>query len=163
MKKRYCLYIQHHYQFKNKIVLKYIQHDILHFILKNLPTDKTYLRLEHLKLGSIPNTVKTYTKLETLILSNNQLKELPQWIDSLKHLQIIGLSNNPISSILEMVHQLPRLKCIYCSNTLIPTEERKRLRALNIEIKDQGSTQTSPKHSFTAKGSSYIVSKKRHI
>ena len=75
-------------------------------------TNITELKLIHLRLQILPESIGQLTQLRKLNLSKNRLIELPPFVMNLSHLRTLDLSYNYLTFIPEEISQLKKLEMI---------------------------------------------------
>ena len=103
--------------------LQYLVSELPEEALKNLlmkHLNGTTFALTRKKITKIPPHIfKDYTILETLDLSNNQIKTVPAGIGKLTQLKVLNLSRNKINKLNKAIGKLSLLDDVYLSHNNI--------------------------------------------
>ncbi|MGC1374599.1 MAG: COR domain-containing protein [Anaerolineales bacterium] len=68
-------------------------------------------------LTELPESLGQLTQLQSLNLSDNELKALPEWLGQLTQLQSLDLSNNRLTTLPESIGQLKQLQSLNLSHS----------------------------------------------
>ncbi len=72
-------------------------------------------------LRELPDSIGSFSRLEHLLLENNQLKVLPDTIGNLTHLRWLSLSDNPLEALPAAIGNLQELKSLRLSSAKLST------------------------------------------
>lgn len=71
------------------------------------------INLSGLNLEQLPEKVRNFTWLESLIVFGNNLKLLPDWIGELKELRELQVYQNPLEALPHSIKELTKLRLLY--------------------------------------------------
>jgi DAPkinase-like Roc (Ras of Complex) protein/Leucine Rich Repeat (LRR) protein len=96
------------------------------------------LHLEHLKLKTIPESLRNLREVEVINLWNNKIQELPEWIGELKALKAINLGSNLLRQLPQQIGELPELSVISLQNNRLESlpESLRHLPITELPIED---------------------------
>lgn len=104
---------------------------------RGLPTYRSEVHLDHLRLTSVPDRIRTAFSLARLDLSSNRLTALPGWLGKFSRLRILDVSNNKLTAVPKSLGNLSQLDALDLSGnqlTSVPQSLGKltQLRNLNL-------------------------------
>jgi hypothetical protein len=95
------------------------------------------LRIDYLKIDTVPDFVRKMTYLKVLKVNNNNLTSLPPWISELTKLEVLEVAYNKIKTVPKEIHQLKNVKTLELQwNNLSKDEVEKIKKSFNnIDLK----------------------------
>ena len=130
-------------QCPNLIMVAFKGNQITEFKAHCLPTKIEWLILTDNQIPALPDTFGEYSKLKKLSLAGNQLTDLPASMANCKELELIRLSANKLTKVEDWLLALPKLAWLAFSgndlnrSTSLHCEQFSKITLDEIEVKKQ--------------------------